>query len=144
MKTLQKAKLFKMKGECNMTFEQLTDMARKKLNPRKISSSSYAGSVASALYASNGKVYTGVCIDTPSSMGFCAEHAAIAAMITDGETKILKVVSVYNNGEIIPPCGRCREFIIQIDDENDCCEVKVNANTVVTIKELLPYHDLYK
>lgn len=127
-----------------MTFDQLTDKAIETLNPRKISTNSYAGSVAAAIYASNGKVYTGVCIDTPASMGFCAEHAAIAAMITDRETKILKVVSVYKNGDIIPPCGRCREFISQIDDGNDSCEVKVNNDTVVKLKELLPFHDRYK
>ncbi|WP_245629764.1 hypothetical protein [Alicyclobacillus sendaiensis] len=28
----------------------------------------------------------GVCIDTVCSLGFCAEHAAAAAMITAGET----------------------------------------------------------
>ena len=27
-------------------------------------------------------------------MGFCAEHSAIAAMITDGETVIEKIVSI--------------------------------------------------
>ena len=46
-------------------------------------------------------------------MGFCAEHAAIAAMITAGENRITKVIAVYEDGTIIPPCGRCREFICQ-------------------------------
>ncbi len=127
-----------------MTFEQLTTKARETLNPRKISTNSYAGSVASAILGSNGKVYTGVCIDTPGSMGFCAEHAAIAAMITDGETRVLKVVSVYKDGKVIPPCGRCREFIYQIDDDNNSCEVMVDNDSVVTLDELLPHHERYK
>jgi cytidine deaminase len=50
-------------------------------------------------------------MDTPSSMGFCAEHAAIAIMITAGKNKIIKLIAVYKDGTIIPPCGRCREFI---------------------------------
>ncbi|WP_272437999.1 hypothetical protein [Terrihalobacillus insolitus] len=33
-------------------------------------------------------------IDTACSMGFCAEHAAAAAMITDGENRILKIIAV--------------------------------------------------
>lgn len=124
-----------------MTFEQLTVMARETLNPRKISTNSYAGSVAAAILGRNGKVYTGVCIDTPGSMGFYAEHAAIASMITDGETRIMKVVSVYKDGKVIPPCGRCREFIYQIDDDNYECEVLLEDNSTVTIEDLLPYHD---
>ena len=122
-----------------MTFEELYDIAKKTLKPRKLSKSSYAGSVAAAILSESGKVYTGVCIDTPSSMGFCAEHAAIAAMITAGENRIVKLVSVYKDGTIIPPCGRCREFISQIHDDNYKCEVMVKKDTVVTIYDLLPY-----
>ena len=122
-----------------MTFNELYDYAKGVLNPRKISRSSYAGSVAAAILSENGKIYTGVCIDTPSSMGFCAEHSAIAAMITNGESKIVKMIAVYKDGTIIPPCGRCREFISQINDDNYKCEVMINKDKVVTINDLLPY-----
>jgi len=123
-----------------MTFDELYDIAKKTLNPRKISKKSYAGSVAAAILAESGRVYTGVCIDTPSSMGFCAEHAAIAAMITSGENRIVKMIAVYKDGTIIPPCGRCREFICQIHDDNHKCEVMIKKDTVVIIDDLLPYH----
>jgi len=63
--------------------------------------------VAAALLSEKGNVYVGVCIDVCSGMGFCAEHAAIAAMITAGENKIEKIVAVGENG-IYSPCGRCR------------------------------------
>ncbi|EPS46183.1 cytidine/deoxycytidylate deaminase family protein [Clostridium botulinum A1 str. CFSAN002368] len=87
----------------------------------------------------SGKVYTGVCIDTPCSMGFYAEHAAIAAMITAGENRITKVVAVYEDGTIIPPCGRCREFICQIHDENYKCQVMIKKDMIITVNDLLPY-----
>ncbi|MEG1481763.1 cytidine deaminase family protein [Clostridium sp.] len=121
-----------------MDFEDLYEVAKETLNPRELSNSSYAGSVAAAILSDSGKVYIGVCIDTPCSMGFCAEHAAIAAMITAGESKILKVISVYEDGTIVPPCGRCREFICQIHNENYKCEVMVKKNKIMTIDELLP------
>lgn len=121
-----------------MTFENLYHAAKDVLNPRQIAKYSYAGSVASALLTSKGNIYTGVCIDTPASMGFCAEHAAIATMITAGENRIVKMVSVYKDGSIIPPCGRCREFVSKVHDENLNCEVMVQKDTVVTIKDLLP------
>ncbi|APQ72231.1 cytidine deaminase [Clostridium botulinum] len=122
-----------------MKFDELYDIAKNALNPRKISKNSYAGSVAAAILSESGKVYTGVCIDTPCSMGFCAEHAAIAAMITAGENRITKVVAVYEDGTIIPPCGRCREFICKIHDENYKCEVMIKKDMIITINDLLPY-----
>ncbi|KNF07642.1 cytidine/deoxycytidylate deaminase family protein [Gottschalkia purinilytica] len=122
-----------------MKFDELYDIAKNTLKPRKLSKNSYAGSVAAAILSESGKVYTGVCIDTPCSMGFCAEHAAIAAMITAGENKITKVIAVYEDGTIIPPCGRCREFICQIHDENYKCEVMIKKDVILTISDLLPY-----
>jgi len=121
-----------------MTFEELYEVAKDTLNPRKLSKDSYAGSVSAALLTEDGNVYKGVCIDTPCSMGFCAEHAAIASMITAGENRIIKLVAVYKDGTIIPPCGRCREFVSKIHDDNHQCEVLVEKDAIVTIGELLP------
>lgn len=72
-------------------------------------------------------------------MGFCAEHAVAAAMITAGESHVLKMIAVGRKGNIMPPCGRCREFISQIHEENLNTEVMVNNDVIVTIRELLPY-----
>lgn len=122
------------------SFETLVRIAAATVNDRQISKSSWAGSVAAAILTDKGNIYTGVCIDTPCSMGFCAEHAAIAAMVNAGETRIIKCVAVRaSDKKVIPPCGRCREFIRQIDDENDQCEVLVEEGIVVTIKDLLPH-----
>ena len=121
------------------SFDQLYAQAKSGLNPRPLSSHADAGGVGAALLAANGKVYTGVCIDTGSSMGFCAEHAAAGAMVTDGESQVLKMVAVLWDGSVIPPCGRCREFISQLHDENDAAEVMVREDVVVPLRDLLPY-----
>jgi cytidine deaminase len=121
-----------------MDFKKLYDAAFGVLRPRKLSTDAYAGSVSAAILSESGKIYTGVCIDTPSSMGFCAEHAAIAAMVTAGENRILKMIALYKDGSILPPCGRCREFVDKIHDENHACLVKVSSEKIMTIRELLP------
>ncbi len=123
----------------SVSFEQLCVQAKSVLNPRRLSSHAEAGGVGAALLAANGKVYTGVCIDTGSSMGFCAEHAAAGAMVTDGESRVLKMVAILWNGSVIPPCGRCREFISQLHDENGATEVMVQEDVVVALRDLLPY-----
>ncbi|WP_148868055.1 cytidine deaminase family protein [Thermosediminibacter litoriperuensis] len=122
-----------------MTFDELYKKAKSVINPRKLSEYAEAGGVGAALLAESGNVYTGVCIDTACSMGFCAEHAAAAAMITAGESRVLKMIAVGWDGHIMPPCGRCREFISQIHSENLNTEVMVGEDVIVTIRELLPY-----
>jgi cytidine deaminase len=51
----------------------------------------------------------------------------------------MKIVAVGRNGKILPPCGRCREFMYQINNENLEAEVLVAENKVVKLEELLPY-----
>lgn len=65
------------------------------------------GGVGAAIETDTGHIYTGVCIDTACSMGFCAEHAAAAAMLTAGENRIRRVIAVGAEGQVMPPCGRC-------------------------------------
>jgi cytidine deaminase len=122
-----------------MEFDALYQAAKAVLNPRKLSSTADAGGVGAALLSASGEVYTGVCIDTACSMGFCAEHAAAAAMVTAGENRVVKMVAVGWDGLVMPPCGRCREFISQLHDENLNAEVLVAHDTVVILRDLLPY-----
>ncbi len=122
-----------------MTFEELYQKAKSVINPRKLSNDADAGGVGAAILTESGAVYTGVCIDTACSMGFCAEHAAAAAMVTAGENRVLKMIAVGWDGRIMPPCGRCREFISQLHDDNLNTEVMVAEGCVVTLRELLPY-----
>ena len=122
-----------------MTFDELYKKAYSVLNPRKLSEDAEAGGVGAALLTDNGNVYVGVCIDTACSMGFCAEHAAAAAMVTAGESRVVKMIAVGWDGHIMPPCGRCREFISQLHDENPDAEVMVKKDVVLTLRELLPY-----
>ncbi|KIL36899.1 cytidine deaminase [Gordoniibacillus kamchatkensis] len=122
-----------------MTFEELYAKAKSVLHPRKLSDYAEAGGVGAAILTESGNVYTGVCIDTACSMGFCAEHAAAAAMVTQGESRVLKMVAVGWDGSVMPPCGRCREFISQLHNDNLHTEVMVGEDVIVALKDLLPY-----
>lgn len=122
-----------------MTFDDLYSRAKAVLNPRRLSAEAEAGGVGAAILSDSGAVYTGVCIDTACSMGFCAEHAAAAAMITAGENRVRKMVAVNWDGHILPPCGRCREFISQLHDDNRDAQVLVAEGVVLTLRDLLPH-----
>jgi cytidine deaminase len=122
-----------------MTDEELIERARAVVSPRQLANGCTVGNVGCALVTEEGSLYVGVCIDAPSGMGFCAEHAAIASMVTRGEHAINKIVAVLGDGRVLPPCGRCREFMLQIDAGNmERTEVILGAGESVKLRELLP------
>ena len=119
-------------------FEILLNEAKKLINRVELNKYITYGGVASALMTDKGNIYTGVYIEAKCGIGFCAEHSAIADMIKHGETKIVKIVSA-KKGQIYPPCGRCRELIRMLDEENLKTKVLLEDGKVITIGELLPY-----
>jgi cytidine deaminase len=122
-----------------MDFDTLYEKAKMVLIPKRLTKSTKTGDVAAAILTQRGNVYVGVSVETACSIGFCAEHSAAAAMITSGENVITKVIAVHSDGRIIPPCGRCREFLIQLADDNEKAAVKVDHFSIVTLRDLLPY-----
>ena len=98
-----------------------------------------AGSVSAALLTTNGNIYTGICIDLACGIGFCAEHSAIAEMLKNRETEIKMIVAV-NATKVLPPCGRCRELMMQVDRKNRDTEVIISDEKSVALIELLPYY----
>jgi cytidine deaminase len=121
-------------------FVELLEIAKAKINPRKISPFIEAGGVSAAILTENGNVYTGVCIDTACTLGMCAERNAIANMITNEESKIIKLVCCFWDGTIGMPCGACREYLMQLDKESGNIEILKNQRTmeIVKLKELIP------
>ena len=121
-----------------MTFDELVTIAKNTLNPQVLSKNTEVGKVACALETIDGNIYTGINIDTACSMGFCAEANAIGSMVTKNESIIKKIVAVSANHGVIPPCGRCREFMVQINEANLNTEVLLNDG-VFLLKDLLPH-----
>jgi len=98
-----------------------------------------AGGVGAAIRTVQGNIYTGICLDLGCGLGFCAEVAAIAQMLTHRETQIDTVVAVTQD-RILPPCGRCRETMAQIDVRNLDCKVVIGEDREVLLRDLLPNH----
>ena len=121
-------------------WDMLITRALEVLNPRTVSPFIEAGGVAAAILTKNGNVYTGVCIDTASTLGMCAERNAIANMITNGESQIDKLVCVVRSGEVGSPGGACREYLMQLDkDSKDIVILKDRATyETITLGELIP------
>lgn len=99
-------------------------------NERKLSEYVEAGGVAAAVLSSSGKIYTGVCIDTCSTLGICAERNAIFNMVTNNDCKIEKVLAIMPDGTSGAPCGACRELMVQLmPEEYKKIEIMIDYNT---------------
>ncbi len=128
-----------------MSDRDLIRRAAATINPRRGPYDRHFGGVGCCLLSTSGNFYVGVDIDTSSGTGFCAEHSAIAAMVTAGEYQIAKIVAVWRDEQgrlyVLPPCGRCREFIRQIDEANLDTEVILGDERRQRLRKLLPEHE---
>ena len=121
-------------------WNKLYNEAVKVQNKRTISPFIDAGGVAAAILTKQGNIYVGVCIDTASTLGMCAERNAIANMITNGESQIDKVVAVMSDGRVGSPCGACREYMMQLDKDSGEIEILLDLKEqkTVKLKDLIP------
>ena len=121
-------------------WKTLYDKAKSVQNERKISPLLEVGSVGAAILTDRGNIYTGICIDTACGMGMCAERNAMANMLTNGESRITKVVAVMPDGSSGTPCGVCREFMMQLGKESKDIEILLSLEPLKIVKlgEQLP------
>jgi homotetrameric cytidine deaminase len=121
-------------------WDLLISKAKEVRNPKVISPFIEGGQVGAAILTKAGNIYTGVCIDTASTLGICAERNAIHTMITNGESKIDKIVCIDSSGKAGSPCGACRELIMQLDKDSKNIDILQNEETyeVITMEELMP------
>lgn len=119
-------------------FNKLYEMAKGLAHKNRLNEFVKYGHVGAALMTDKGNIYTGVAITCACQIGFCAEHSAISEMLKHNESRIVKIVAANSNA-VVPPCGRCREFIRMVNEENMETEVMISENEIVKLKELLPY-----
>ncbi len=119
--------------------KQLIEEAKKIIIKSKPVKLIDTGGVGSALITSKGNIFSGVSMGFYCGMGCCGEYNAIGAMISNGEKEIKTIVAVDDEGKIMPPCGKCREMILQACKKNKDTEVIISKTKKVKLKELLPY-----
>lgn len=121
---------------------ELYNAAKSVLKERRISDYVTAGEVGAAVLSKSGRIYTGVCIDTCSTLGICAERNAIFNMITNGEQEIDKVLCILPDGSNGAPCGACRELMVQLmPGKYHDIEIMMDyqAGKTITLGELTPH-----
>lgn len=97
--------------------------------------------VGAVVKGANGRLYAGCNVENAAyPEGWCAEASAIAAMVMDGEGKIVEVAVVGVGEALVTPCGGCRQRIREFaadDTPIHICSPEGLRRTV-TLGELLP------
>jgi cytidine deaminase len=95
--------------------------------------------IAAALRTTSGRVFTGVHVEAyVGRITVCGEAVAIGAAATNGDTLIETIVAVNELGDIVSPCGMCRELISDYAPDAKVIIVRQGKPIKVAIAELLP------
>jgi len=95
--------------------------------------------IAAALRTRSGAVFTGVHIEAyVGRIAVCGEAIAIGAAATAGDTDIETIVAVNKLGEIVSPCGMCRELIGDYSSTATVIIPRGSQPVAVPIADLLP------
>ena len=69
-------------------------------------------SIGAAIRTKSGNLFVGVHVEASCGrISVCGEAVAIGVAATNGDTEISQIVAVTESGDIVPPCGMCRELI---------------------------------
>jgi cytidine deaminase len=103
--------------------------------------------VAAAIRGRDGRVWTGIHLGaTVGRMQICAEAVALGRAIIEGDGTVACAVAVrhpkpHEDGQdlaVVPPCGACREMLLDFDPDAEIIVPCDGALTRVKIRALLP------
>lgn len=129
-------------------WEQLYIKAKEQYHPEEVSPFVYAHHVVCAIESADGEIFTGFCIEGCSGvMNLCAERvAALNMYVNSGQTVIKRLIAFRDEPPCAEiegsgmPCGACREFLMQLSNENRYMEIMTDFSSrrTVTLGELMP------
>lgn len=76
----------------------------------------YSGlQVGAAALTDDGRIVTGVNVENASyGLTFCAEVSLIGGLVTGGGGTLVALVATDVAGELLSPCGRCRQILMEM------------------------------
>jgi cytidine deaminase len=97
--------------------------------------------VGAALLASNGRIYSGCNIEISTfALTICAERTAIFKAVSEGDRNFKAVAVVSDDPEFTPPCGACRQVLMDLAGNIDILMVNRGGKVKrLKLKKLLPH-----
>ncbi len=96
--------------------------------------------VGAALVGQGGGIHAGCNVENSAyPAGICAERAALAAAVAAGERRFTMVVVATEATEPTPPCGLCRQALVEFAPELEVLSVTSDGRRAMwKLSSLLP------
>ena len=121
-----------------MKYKKLIDAAMRAKNNSYSPYSNFR--VGAALLTKTGKIFTGCNIENSSySLTICAERTAIFKAVSEGQQNFKAIAISSDMKEIIPPCGACRQVLMDLALDIDVIlSGSNNKPIIIKLSKLLP------
>ena len=120
---------------------QHTELIEAALAVRKHAHAPYSNfAVGAAVLTRSGKAFVGCNVENVSfRITLCAEQAAIASAVANGETDLVAIAVVADSNEPVLPCGACRQLLAEFNPAMEIISSNLNGRTEThSLSELLP------
>lgn len=95
--------------------------------------------VAAALRTKSGAVFAAVHLEAyVGRIAVCAEAVALGMAAAAGDTDVEQVVAVDKNGNVVSPCGMCRELLLDYAPHASIIVKRNGALSSIPLADLLP------
>ncbi|MEO3793918.1 cytidine deaminase [Nonomuraea sp. B10E15] len=93
--------------------------------------------VGAAALVDDGRVVTGCNVENASyGVGLCAECGLVSALHQSGGGRLVAFTCVDGHGELLMPCGRCRQLLYEFGGDDLLVET---VDGPKPMREILPY-----
>jgi cytidine deaminase len=115
-------------------WQQLRDLANAAMNKAYAPYSNFP--VGAAALTTTGEFVSGCNVENASyGLGLCAECSLVSELTMKQAGKLVAFTCVDKNGNLLMPCGRCRQLLFEHSADDMVLET---ASGIKTIAEVLP------
>jgi cytidine deaminase len=115
-------------------WQQLRDLANAAMNKAYAPYSNFP--VGAAALTTTGELVSGCNVENASyGLGLCAECSLVSELTMKQAGKLVAFTCVDKNGNLLMPCGRCRQLLFEHSADEMVLET---ASGIKTIAEVLP------
>jgi cytidine deaminase len=115
-------------------WQQLRDLANAAMNKAYAPYSNFP--VGAAALTTTGELVSGCNVENASyGLGLCAECSLVSELTMKQSGKLVAFTCVDKNGNLLMPCGRCRQLLFEHAADEMVLET---ASGIKTIAEVLP------
>ncbi|MFE1292280.1 cytidine deaminase [Streptomyces sp. NPDC058751] len=121
-------------GSADVDWEELREAARTAMTRAYAPYSDFP--VGAAARVDDGRIVSGCNVENASyGLGLCAECGLVSELRATGGGRLTHFTCVDGQGEILVPCGRCRQLLFEFGGEELILET---PRGLVPLSEMLP------